>query len=167
MKTIKYLLGVTFLFGLIFGLIKLDHKRELNSKIQEITKSEADSRKLCTSEDAQSRLDCMKPRLNKVKNPNFKNSFSLFIDGQKEEVESTDEDTVVKIKRIPSMFLGGSCVSSFFYFDFDNHFIYLSKDNLSGIVVCRSGDRRMILFPSQLSSTDLQKEIHSLTNLSF
>jgi hypothetical protein len=167
MKIFYTVSSLIFFTIVYFGAINIYHKKQVALKIQEVTQTEADSRKLCTSEDSQSRLDCMKPRLEKVKNQNFKNEFSLFVDGKKEQVEVTDLDFAIKIKRSPLMFFGGQCLSNFFYFDFDNNFLYLSKDNASGIVVCKSGVRRMILFPSQLSDKDLETQLKSLQALSF
>jgi hypothetical protein len=166
-KSLFYVSSLAFLLVMVVGLVKLHHRAELGKKIQEVSQIEADGRKLCTSESSQSRLDCMRPRLEKVSNPKFQNAFSLFVDGKKIELKTEDLDYALKIKRTPEMILGGKCMSNFFYFDFDSESIFLSKDNIYGVVVCVSGNRRMILYPSQISEQDLNSQLEAIKKISF
>jgi hypothetical protein len=161
-KIISFIIG----FGLVMLALKsVDYyqRRQNDAKIIALTQSEADNRIVCASNKLESRLECMKPRLEKIKKDSVSPLYSLKVEDQKEELAVEDSGYFFKIRRTSSMFLGGNCINNFFYFDFDKQYLYFSKENDSGILFCRSGNKKMILYPSQFSEDRLTSEIKRLT----
>jgi hypothetical protein len=158
------------LVGLILGSVgfHLFKTKSRDNLIKKVTQEQAKERADCRFETLEKRLECLQPKLTKIVSQGFTNKFSLFTNGEKTELASEDLGNYVKIKRIPAVKLGmGSCIVSFYYFEFDDKYIYLSKDNANGILVCGSKDNQIYIGPSIYSLDQIKKEAAFLSGLRF
>lgn len=157
-------LGIS-MFGYA-GYKKYSASHKSDKAISIMTASEAQVRKLCASNNINSRIECMEPKFEKMAIADFPVKFSVLINGEKSEITATTSHNLVKIKRIPGMSFGGSCMSTFYYFDFDAQDLYLSKDNLSGVMFCQNGSDKIAVYPSSMSDDsmkDLVKKLMGVT----
>ena len=162
-----YILVALGISILVFAGIRHQQATHKNdSVIAMMTKSEAQIRKLCASDKIDSRIECMEPKFEKLALKDFPNRFSILQNGQRSQVDAVEFHNLMKIKRVPGMSFGGSCVSTFYYFDFDMSDFYISKDNLSGIILCQNGKNMMVISLSDLSEEALKNEVKTISGIS-
>jgi hypothetical protein len=114
------------------------------------------------------RIECLDEKLTQITDKNFDPKFSLFQAHAKSELEVENHSNWVKIKRPTNLKMAtGSCVVSFYLFDFDDKYIYLSKDNSSGVIVCGNSQNNFIIAPSSFSEAQAEQSAKFLKNLHF
>lgn len=157
-KTTAFILVALLVLG--GGVFKYHQQQKQNKVIELISGTESETQKLCVSEKAEKRVECLSEKLKSIsKSQMDEKVFFLIKKGEKTKLETEVSETVIKIKRTKEMSFGGQCVSNFFLFEFDEKFVYLSKDNLTGMVLCVSKADKMLITAGELSEEKIRSDL--------
>lgn len=155
------LIVISFITSTLIYKYYCDWKRD--QAISQISSKLSDSQRFCVSENIENRISCLNPKLKKISNQEINSKDFFFIKKNKKiKLQIEILENYIKIPRISEMTFGGKCVSTFFFSDFDDKFLYLSKDNLTGLFFCKNNLDSYIITSGELSEEKIKNDLRLL-----